>query len=382
LTIYLDHNATTPIAPAVREAMRPYLEHRFGNPSSAHEDGRVAREAVEHARAQVAALLGCEPGSIVFTASGSEADNLAIKGLAMARLSEGDHLITSAIEHPAVLGACRYLERRLGYRLTVLPVDGFGTVDPDDVRRAIEPGTVLVSVMHANNEVGTLEPIAEVARAAHEHGIAVHTDAAQSVGKVPLDVDELGVDLLTVTGHKFQAPKGIGALYVRPRTRLDALIHGAGHEHGLRAGTENVPYIVGLGAACALAGRRLRAGAPDEVRRLRDRLHAALRSAVPGLALNGHPEQRLPNTLNVSFPGCDGEALLAGAPSVAAATGSACHSGRTEPSDVLTAMGHDAERALGAVRLSLGHDTTAEDVDAAATALVTSSTAASLTTVR
>ena len=374
--IYLDHNATTPIAPEVLDAMRQYLEERFGNPSSAHEHGRLALEAVERARAQVAALLGCEPDSIVFTASGSESDNLAIKGVALGLLGEGDHIITSAIEHPAVLGACRYLERRFGYRLTILPVDGFGTVDPEDVRRATEPGTVLVSVMHANNEVGTLEPIADIAGVAREYRIACHTDAAQSVGKVPVDVDELDVDLLTVTGHKLYAPKGIGALYVRPGTRLDSLIHGAGHEHGLRAGTENVPYIVGLGAACALAAERLQAGAPGRVRELRDRLHAALRSAVPGLALNGHAEQRLPNTLNVSFPDQDGESLLARTPSVAAATGSACHSGRTEPSSVLTAMGFDAQRALGAVRLSLGYDTTAADVDMAATALLASSSTA------
>ena len=374
--IYLDHNATTPIAPEVLDAMRPYLEDRFGNPSSAHRYGTVAHRAVESARAKVAALLGCDQDSIVFTASGSEADNLAIKGVALALLGEGDHIITSAIEHPAVLGACRYLERRLGYRLTILPVDGFGTVDPEDVRRAIEPGTVLVSVMHANNEVGTLEPIAEIADVAREHRIVCHSDAAQSVGKVRVDVDELAVDLLTVTGHKFCAPKGVGALYVRPGTRLDSLIHGAGHEHGLRAGTENVPYIVRLGSACALAAERLRAGAPELVRGLRDRLHAALRSTVPGLALNGHPEKRLPNTLNVSFPDQDGERLLARTPSVAAATGSACHSGRTEPSPVLMAMGLDAQRALGAVRLSLGYDTTAVAVDAAATALAASSSTA------
>jgi cysteine desulfurase len=376
VAIYLDHNATTPIASEVLDAMRPYLEERFGNPSSAHEHGRLARHAVERARAQVAALLGCEQGSIVFTASGSEADNLAIKGVAFARLGHGEHIITSAIEHPAVLGACRYLERRFGYRLTILPVDRFGTVDPEDVRRAIEPGTVLVSVMHANNEVGTLAPITEIAGVAREHRIACHTDAAQSVGKVRVDVDELAVDLLTLTGHKLYAPKGVGALYVRPGTQLDSLIHGAGHEHGLRAGTENVPYIVGLGAACALAAERLRAGAPDRIRGLRDRLHAALRSSVPGLALNGHPEQRLPNTLNVSFPNQDGESLLARTSSVAAATGSACHSGRTEPSTVLTAMGIDAQRALAAVRLSLGHDTTAADIDAAATALAASTSPA------
>jgi cysteine desulfurase len=374
--IYLDHNATTPIAPEVLDAMRPYLEDRFGNPSSAHRYGAVAHRAVEGARAQVAALLGCEPDSIVFTASGSEADNLAIKGVALGLLGEGDHIITSAIEHPAVLGACRYLKGRFGYRLTIPPVDGFGIVDPEDVRNAMEPTTVLVSVMHANNEVGTLEPIADIAGVARDYRIACHTDAAQSVGKVPVDVDELAVDLLTVTGHKLYAPKGIGALYVRPGTRLDSLIHGAGHERGLRAGTENVPYIVGLGAACALAAERLRSGAPEQVRRLRDRLHAVLRSATPSLALNGHPQKRLPNTLNVSFPDQDGESLLAGTPSVAAATGSACHSGRTEPSSVLTAMGLDAQRALGAVRLSLGYDTTAADVDTAATALLASSSTA------
>jgi cysteine desulfurase len=373
--VYLDHNATTPIAPEVLDAMRPYLERHFGNPSSAHGYGAAAHEAVARARSEVAALLGCEPGSVVFTASGSEADNLAIKGVALALRGEGDHVITSAIEHPAVLAACRYLQRRLGYRLTVVPVDGCGVVDPDDVRRAIEPATVLVSVMHANNEVGTLQPVAELARVARERGIAFHTDAAQSVGKVRVDVAELGIDLLTVTGHKMYAPKGIGALYVRPGTSLDPLIHGAGHEHGLRAGTENVPYIVGLGAACALAARRLTAGSDRDIVRLRDRLHTALRCAVPGLTLNGHPEQRLPNTVNVSFPQRDGEDLLARTPTVAAATGSACHSGRTEPSAVLTAMGLDAQRSLGAVRLSLGYDTTTADVDAAAAGLVASATA-------
>jgi cysteine desulfurase len=367
--IYLDHNATTPIAPEVLEAMRPYLERHFGNPSSAHAHGATAATAVARARAEVAALLGGDPDGVVFTASGSEADNLAIMGVALARLGDGDHVIASAVEHPAVLATCRYLERRLGYRLTVVPVDGFGVVDPDAVRGAIEPGTVLISIMHANNEVGALQPIVEIARVAHERGILVHTDAAQAVGKVPTDVRELGVDLLTLAGHKLYAPKGIGVLYVRPGTRLDPVIHGAGHEHGLRAGTENVPYIAGLGAAATLAARRLQAGAPLEVRRLRDRLYAALRAAVPDIALNGHPENRLPNTLNVSFPGRDGESLLARTPSIAAATGSACHSGRTEPSPVLMAMGLDAQRALGAVRLSLGYDSTAAQIDAAAAAL-------------
>jgi cysteine desulfurase len=367
--IYLDHNATTPVAREVLDAMRPYLEREFGNPSSAHAYGAAAKAAVEQARAQVAGLLGCDPADVVFTASGSEADNLAIKGAALAQLGERDHVITSAIEHPAVLAACRYLERRFAFRQTILPVDGHGVVDPDDVRRAIGPGTALVTVMHANNEVGTVQPIAEIAQAARERDVLLHTDAAQSVGKIATDVEALSVDLLTVTGHKMYAPKGIGALYVRPGTRLDAVIHGGGHEHGLRAGTENVPYIAGLGAAAALASERLRNGAHADVRALRDRLHEALANAVPGLALNGHPDARLPNTLNVSFPGSDGEQLLARTPSVAAATGSACHSGRTEPSTVLTAMGLDDARALGAVRLSVGYDNTAAEIDAAAAAL-------------
>jgi cysteine desulfurase len=363
--IYLDYNATTPIAPEVVDAIRPYLERQFGNPSSAHAFGAEAADAVARARAQVAGLLGAERDAITFTGSGSEADTLAIVGVALARLGERDHLVLSAVEHPGVVAACRYLERRFAFRVTVVPVDRFGLGDPDDVHRAIEPGTALVSVMHANNEVGTIQPIAEIAAVAREHGVLVHTDAAQSVGKIPVDVEELGVDLLTVVGHKMYAPKGIGALYVRPGTRLDPVIHGGGQEGGLRAGTENVPYIAGLGAAAALGSRRLAAGAHRDMQRMRDRLHAAL----PDVALNGHAQRRLPNTLNVSFPGVDGEALLARTPSIAASTGSACHSGRTEPSGVLMAMGLDEQRALGAVRLSLGYDTTGAEVDAAAAAL-------------
>jgi cysteine desulfurase len=367
--IYLDHNATTPIAPEVLDAMRPYLERHFGNPSSAHAVGERAAAAVTAARADVARLLGGDPGAVVFTASGSEADNLAIAGVALAHLGERDHIVTSAVEHPAVLATCRYLRRRLGLRLTLVPVDADGMIDADDVRRAIEPRTALVSIMHANNEVGTLQPIAEIAALAHELGVLVHTDAAQSVGKLPVDVGALGVDLLTLTGHKFYGPKGIGALYVRPGTRLDPLIHGGGQEHGLRAGTENVPYIAGLGAAATLAGNRLRRGDHLRMRRLRDRLHARLQAAIPGLELNGHMRDRLPNTLNVSFPGIDGARLLARSPMIAASTGSACHSGQTDPSGVLTAMGLGATRARGAVRLSLGYDTTAAEIDAAAAAL-------------
>lgn len=371
-TIYLDYNATTPVAPAVAEAMRPFLEGGleggFGNPSSSHEYGRAAHEAVDRARALVAGLLACSPEEIVFTGGGSEADNLALKGVAEAYRERGDHIITSQVEHPAVLNTCRYLERR-GHRVTYLPVDGDGKVSPAEVEAAIMEGTILVSFMHANNETGTINPIAEIAQVAHRHGVLVHTDAAQSAGKVPTKVDDLGVDLLTVAGHKLYAPKGVGALYVRSGIRLEPLVHGAGHEGGRRAGTENVPYVVGLGEACRIAAATVGDYAP-RMRDLRDRLRTLLAEAVPGLALNGHPQERLPNTINVSFPGVDGEALLVAAPEVAASTGSACHAGRTEPSAVLLAMGLSPERALGAVRLSLGKFTTAEEVERAASALV------------
>ncbi|MHB9092553.1 MAG: cysteine desulfurase family protein, partial [Chloroflexota bacterium] len=343
------------------------LEGGFGNPSSSHEYGRAANEAVREARASVARLLGSSADEVVFTGGGSEADNLALKGVAEARRERGDHIITSVVEHPAVLNTCRYLERR-GYRVTYLPVDGYGRVSPADVEGALTEGTILVSIMHANNETGTINPIAEITRIAHRRGVMVHTDAAQSVGKVPTKVDDLGVDLLTVAGHKLYAPKGVGALYVRSGIRLEPLVHGAGHEGGRRAGTENVPYIAGLGEACRIAATSM-ADYALRMRDLRNRLQALLVEAVPGLALNGHPEARLPNTLNISFPGVDGEALLAAAPEVAASTGSACHAGRTDPSAVLLAMGLSRERALGAVRLSLGKFTTAEEVELAAGAL-------------
>jgi cysteine desulfurase len=376
--IYLDYNATTPIAPEVLNAMLPFLQEQFGNPSSSHAYGAAAHEGMDRARRQVASLIGCAPDEIVFSGAGSEANNLAIKGVAFAQRGHGDHIVTSAVEHPAVLETCRYLVTRFGYRMTVLPVDGHGLVDPDDVARAIDSGTVLITIMHANNEVGTLQPISEIARIARDRGVAFHTDAAQSVGKVDANVDTLGVDLLTIVGHKLYAPKGIGALYVRNGTILDSLVHGAGHEGGRRAGTENVPYMVALGAACELAGQRLASGDADRIRGLRDRLYMLLQDALPGLALNGHPERRLPNTLNVCFSGLDGEELLARTPAIAASTGSACHAGRTEPSGVLLAMGIDRDRALGAVRLSLGHPTTADDVDIAATALIQSASAAAV----
>ncbi len=369
--IYLDYNATTPLEPAVVEAMAPYLapglDGRFGNPSSSHAYGRDTHTAVEEARAQVASLLGCTSQAVVFTGGGSEADNLALVGVAEAYRDKGNHIITSRIEHPAVLNTCRYLEKR-GYTVTYLPVDEEGRVDPEAVERAITRETLLVSIMHANNETGTLQPIAEISAIARRRGVLVHTDAAQSVGKVETRIEELGVDLLTVAGHKLYAPKGIGVLYVRDGVKLEPLIHGAGHEGGRRAGTENVPYMVGLGRACQVAERKMGEYVP-QMRSLRDRLHELLSQRVPGLVLNGHSTERLPNTLNVSFSRVDGEELLAATPEVAASTGSACHAGRTEPSGVLMAMGLPRERALGAVRLSLGKFTTADEVERAAEAL-------------
>ncbi len=367
--IYLDHNATTPVDPDVFAAMRPYLEREFGNPSSGHPYGQAAHEALEHARRQVAGLLGARPEEIVFTGGGSEADNLAICGVAFAQGERGRHIVTTAVEHPAVLNTCRYLQRRHGFAVTVLAVDPTGLVDPDEVRRAIRDDTVLVSVMHAQNEVGTIQPVAEIAAVTRERGVALHTDAAQSVGKVPVRVNDLGVDLLAVAGHKLYAPKGVGALYVRSGLTLEPLVHGAGHEGGRRAGTENVAGIVGLGQACALARKHL-----DEemvrLRGLRDELWVRLAAAIPGLRLHGHPEQRLPNTLNIGVPGLTGEDLLAAAPGIAASTGSACHAGRTEPSGVLLAMGLGKEQALAAVRLSLGRFTTDDDVRKAGDVLI------------
>jgi len=362
--IYLDYNATTPLDPAVIAAMRPSLEQQFGNPSSSHVYGQAAKEAVERAREQVAALLGCAPDEVVFTSGGSESDNQAIKGVAFACRERGTHIITSQIEHPAVLNTCRYLEARHGFQVTYLPVDGDGLVDPAAVEEAITPQTILMTIMHANNEVGTLEPIADIGRLARQRGIVLHTDAAQSIGKVPAPVDDLGVDLLTIAGHKLYAPKGIGALYIRRGTVLDPLIHGAGHEHGRRAGTENVSSIVALGAACALAGGQIE----SQIARwlaLRERLLAGLEARVGPVKVNGHPERRLPNTLNICVPGVIGEDVLARTPGVAASTGSACHAGLTEPSAVLLALGLEPTLALGALRLSLGRWTSEAEIDAA-----------------
>ncbi len=365
--IYLDHNATTPVHPAVLEAMLPYLRENFGNPSSGHIYGQRARAAVERAREQVASLLACQPDEIVFTSGGTEASNLAIRGV-VEHASPKRHVVTSTVEHPATSRPCDFLERD-GLEVTRLPVDGFGRVGVDDARPFVRSDTALVTIILAQNEVGSLMPIAALADLAHERGALIHTDAAQAVGKIPVRVDELRVDLLSVAGHKLSAPKGVGALFVRRGTSLAPVLVGAGHERGLRPGTENVPFIVGLGAACQLAAADLNVEA-DRQRALRDELWNALREAIPVIKLNGHPVERVPNTLNVSFPGIRGCDLLAKAPEIAASTGSACHEGAELPSPVLLAMGIGAATALGAIRLSLGRATTREQIHRAARALV------------
>jgi len=369
--IYLDYNATTPIDPRVKEAMLPYLDEHFGNPSSGYVYGQRTKEAVVKAREQVAALIGAKPEEIVFTSGGSESDNQAIIGTALANREKGKHIITSSIEHPAVLNTCHYLEERLGFRVTYLPVDGYGLVSPEDVNHAITSETILITIMHANNEVGTVEPIEEIGIIARERGILFHTDAAQSCGKITVDVNQMNVDLLTIAGHKLYAPKGSGALYVRTGARIDAFIHGAGQESGRRAGTENVPYIAGLGTACEIARRTL-PRYQQEVKLLRDRLHRLIESGLgrENIRLNGHPERRLPNTLNISIKGIVGEELLGQIPEIAVSTGAACHAGSTEPSGVLLAMGMSREWALGALRLTLGRWSTTDEIDIAARLIV------------
>ena len=360
--IYLDYNASTPIDPLVIEAMRAALEAAYGNPSSSHWAGAPAKALLEASRRQVAGLLQCAAEEVVFTSGGSEANNLALKGVFYTRRGRPFHLITTLIEHPAIHNPCAFLERE-GARVTRLAVDGTGLVDPDELRRAITPDTALVSIMHANNETGTVEPVAACARIAREHGVLFHTDAAQSVGKIPTRVDELGVDLLSIAGHKLYAPKGVGVLYIRSGTRLEPLIHGAGHESGRRAGTESALLAAALGTACTLAADLT---SMDVTRRLRDELWQGLQDRCGDrVVLNGHPHHRLPNTLNVSFVGHTGADILAATPEIAASTGSACHSGRVELSPVLRAMGISEEVGRGAIRFSLGRGSTPADIQMA-----------------
>jgi cysteine desulfurase len=358
--VYLDYNASTPIDPEVIAVMRPLLEVGYGNPSSGHWAAVPAKAALENARRQVAALLGCVADEIMFTSGGSEANNLALKGICGPPRKQPAHVITSQIEHPATLEPCHHLAR-LGVAVSYVPVDGSGLVDPDDVRKAITPDTCLISVMHANNEVGTIQPIADIARIAHEHGIRFHTDAAQSIGKIATRVDELGADLLSVVGHKAYAPKGIGALYIRTGVTVEPLIHGAGHEGGRRAGTESALLAAALGKACEVAQAWI--GMP-EMARLRDLLWDRLQAAFGNrVVLNGHPTRRLPNTLNVSFAGRIGAEILAAMPDVAASTGSACHAGQVTLSPVLQAMHVAPEVGMGAIRFSLGRYTAQGEVD-------------------
>ncbi len=364
--IYLDYNATTPIASEVANEMAPYLYEHFGNPSSNHSYGAEAKRAVEKAREQVAALLGCLPYEIVFTSGGTESNNLAIRGVALANREKGNHIITSAVEHPAVSEVCAWLQDQ-GFRITVLPVDEYGLVDPNNLRDAITKDTILVTIMHANNEIGTIQPVGELAAIAHENGALMHTDAAQSVGKIPVRVDELGVDLLSIAGHKLYAPKGIGALYIRTGTNLAKLMYGADHESNRRPGTENVLEIVGLGKACEIAERDLDKNMAH-FRNMRDRLYQELLENLgqDRLRLNGHSDERLPNTLNVSFRGIEANTLLSEiGDRVAASAGAACHAEEVNVSPVLEAMGLPVEWAMGTIRFSVGRGTTEQDVDRA-----------------
>ncbi len=358
--IYLDYNASTPIDPAVLEEMLPFLKERYGNPSSNHSFGVVLRAAIEQARERMALLLGCEATELIFTSGATESNNMVIKGIAKAA-GKGKHFITSRIEHPAVLEPCRHLER-YGYTVTYLPVDRFGMVDPSELEKAITKDTVLVSIMHSNNEVGTIQDIEHLSGIASSRGVLFHTDAAQSVGKVPVQAHQLGIDFLTIAGHKFYAPKGIGALYIKSGRKLQPLLHGAGHERGLRPGTENSASIAGLGAAAMAAAPILKEEAARQYR-LGTRLFEGLKAAGIDAHLNGHPEKKLPNTWNISFAGFTATEVMEALPEVAVSPGAACHGDIVEPSHVLSAMGVDPSLARGAVRFSLGRETTEAEID-------------------
>lgn len=371
--VYLDHNATTPTHPEVVKAMLPYYEEVYGNASSIHRFGQEARKAIDEAREKVAGFIGAKVEEIVFTSGGTEADNFAIKGVAYrnekkgsptstGRRTGGKHIITSAIEHHAVLNPCKYLEEK-GFKVTVLPVDEYGVVNPDDVRKAITNETILITVMYSNNEVGTIEPITEIGRIAKEKGIIFHTDAVQSVGKIRVNVEELNVDLLSLSGHKIYGPKGIGALYIRKGTRIEPLIVGGHHERNRRAGTENVPGIVGLGKAMETASGDMQEE-NQRIIHLRDKLWAGIRQRMDSVELNGHPEKRLPNTLNVSFKFVEGESIILNLDmkGIAVSSGSACTSGSLEPSHVLKAMNVEPATAQGSIRFSLGRDNTEDDI--------------------
>lgn len=362
-SVYMDHSATTPVHPQVVEAMLPYLTTHFGNPSSVHKFGREVRKAVEEARLQVAELIGAKPEEIFFTSGGTEADNMAILGVGEANAEKGNHIITSKVEHHAVLDTCEYLEKK-GFKVTYLPVDEEGLVSVDELKAAITDETILITMMHVNNEVGTIQPIEEIAQITREKGIILHTDAVQSVGKIPVNVDELGVDLLTMSSHKIYGPKGIGALYIRKGTKISPITFGGGQERKRRPGTENVPAIVGFGKATEVAKNEL----PAEMEKLaamRNRFIDGILSSIDDVKLNGHPEKRIPGNVNVSIRYIEGEALLLmlDMKNIAASSGSACTSGSLDPSHVLLAMGLSHEVAHGSLRLTLGRENTMEDID-------------------
>jgi cysteine desulfurase len=359
----MDNNATTAVRPEVLDAMLPFYREHFGNPASIHWAGRAGNSALRKAREQVARLINCTPGEIVFTSCGSEGDNLAIKGTAEALRERGNHIITTAVEHPAVLATCRFLETH-GFEVTCLPVDGYGMPDLGQLEAAISDRTILISAMWANNETGTLLPIERIGAIARKHGVCLHTDAVQAVGRIPVDVEAVGIDLLTISGHKIGAPKGVGALYVRKGTRLSPLIHGGHQEKGRRAGTHNLPGIVGLGVACERAAADMESGM-NRVKLLRNRLEQGLLAAIPECQVNGHPTLRLPNTLNISFAYIEGEAVLLhlDMQGVAASSGSACMSASEGESHVVKAMGIDPMMANSAIRFGLGPDNTENDVD-------------------
>ncbi|MFA5078102.1 MAG: cysteine desulfurase NifS [Dehalococcoidia bacterium] len=367
--IYMDYAATTPMQPEVAQAMQPYFSQRFGNPSSVHSMGQEAKDAVDEARIKVAALIACKPEEVTFTGGGTEADNQAVKGVCLANKDRGNHIITSPVEHHAVLNTCSYM-KELGFDVTVVPVDEYGMVDPDSIRKSITAKTLLVSVMHANNEVGSIQPIEEIGRISRQAGIYFHVDAVQTAGHLPIDVDKLGIDLLSVSAHKLYGPKGVGMLYVRDGTRIAPLLHGGEQENGRRAGTENVPGIVGFGKAAEIALADMKEEAP-RLTKYRDRLIDSIMKRMSDVYLNGHRTSRLPNNANFSFDFIEGESILMylDAEGICASTGSACSSASSEPSHVLMALGIPVERARGSVRFSLGKWTSAEDIDKVVEAL-------------
>ncbi len=367
--IYLDYNSTTPIAKEVAEEMKPYLDLYFGNPSSSHSFGSVTKIAVEKARKQVASLINCTPSEIIFTSGGTESNNFALRGIAFQHRNKGNHIITSQIEHPAILEVCRYLEKH-DFEVTYLPVDKFGMVSPQEVKNAIRPNTLLISIMHANNETGTIQPIEDIGKISKEYDIYFHTDAAQSLGKINVDVKKLGVDLLSIAGHKIYAPKGIGALYIKKSVKIEKLIHGADHEQNMRAGTENVLEIVGLGKACEIAKRDFEKNR-KHLKETSDLLSETIKRELPNVKLNGHPTKRLPNTVSLSFPEVEANTLLGRLENVAASAGSACHADKNKGSKVLEAMSVPIKCAIGTIRFSTGRDLTKEDVTIAAKEIIT-----------